>query len=180
MNNTSCRARQAVPKNLSFGSQNRLLASFKIVGDRALKDALYTFFSKKKIKFTQVISISYIRLFNEILYKELFISEIEIIILKETKKSINGIEQTFNRAPKGLTLFMDGVKNAIITKESDNEFVDMMDHRHRTTQILTLASSFNLVWDLDKEENSSKRPVGLRRVTIGYAHEGMTANNETF
>ena len=70
---------------------------------------------------------------------------------------------------------MDGVKNAIITKESDNEFVDMMDHRHRTTQILTLASSFNLVWDLDKEENSSKRPVGLRRVTIGYAHEGMTA-----
>ena len=75
---------------------------------------------------------------------------------------------------------MDGVKNAIITKESDNEFVDMMDHRHRTTQILTLASSFNLVWDLDKEENSSKRPVGLRRVTIGYAHEGMTANNETF
>ena len=75
---------------------------------------------------------------------------------------------------------MDGVKNAIITKESDNEFVDMMDHRHKSTQMLTLASSFNLVWDLDKEENSSKRPVGLRRVTIGYAHEGMNASNTAF
>ena len=77
---------------------------------------------------------------------------------------------------------MDGVGHAAITEESDNEFIDMMDHRLSGPdwENTPLASSFKLVWNLVKEENSSKRPVGLRRVTIGYAHEGMTANNKAF
>ena len=70
---------------------------------------------------------------------------------------------------------MDGIGQAILTEESDDEFIDMMDHRTSAGWENTpLASSFKLVWNLVKEENSSKRPVGLRRVTIGYAHEGMT------
>ena len=87
--------------------------------------------------------------------------------------SINGIEQSFDRAPKGLLLYIDGWIVAQIIEESDNEFVDMMDHQLYEPQI-RLGSSFKLVWDL-YEENLSKRPVGLRRVTIGYAHEGIIA-----
>ena len=95
---------------------------------------------------------------------------------------INGVEESFHRAPKGLTLYMDGVGQAILTEESDNEFIDMMDHRTSGAgwESTPLASSFKLVWNLVKEENSSKRPVGLRRVTIGYAQEGMTANYAAF
>ena len=84
------------------------------------------------------------------------------------------------RAPDGLKLFMDGIQKAIISEESDREFVDMMDHRPAGAENTPLASSFKLVWDLDKEANSSKRPVGLRRVTIGYANEGMTAYFSAF
>ena len=64
---------------------------------------------------------------------------------------------------------MDGVRKAEITQESDSELVDMMDwNTEESTTPLT--SSFKIVWDL---KNTTERPVGLRRVTIGYAHEGF-------
>ena len=77
--------------------------------------------------------------------------------------------QTYDRAPTGLKLYMDGVKKAEIGQNSDQEFVDMMDW-YTGSENTPLTSSFKLVWDLTDE---LKRPVGLRRVTIGYAHEGF-------
>ena len=96
--------------------------------------------------------------------------------LKETRISIQGKETTedflFKRVPKGLKLYMDGVVKAVIEEETDSEFVDMMDHIPAEAENTPLASSFKLLWDLSSE--NVIRPVGLRRVTIGYAHEGPT------
>ena len=92
------------------------------------------------------------------------------IYFKETKLFYSGSEQTFNRAPAGLKLFMDGVEKARINEGSDTEFVDMIDWNTGSTNIL-LASSFKIIWDLN---DTVVRPVGLRRVTIGYANEGLT------
>ena len=64
---------------------------------------------------------------------------------------------------------MDGEIAARITEDSDSEFVDMM-HWYKGMMTTPLKSSFRLVWDL---ESSTIRPVGLRRVTIGYAHAGF-------
>jgi len=89
-----------------------------------------------------------------------------ILQLPETILSSNGTEQRFNRAPAGLKLFMDGNLKAIVKEESDSEFVDMM-HWYKGRNVTPLKSSFMLVWDL---KSRTKRPVGLRRVTIGYAH----------
>ena len=58
---------------------------------------------------------------------------------------------------------------AHVKEESDSEFVDMM-HWFKGMKSTPLKSSFRLVWDL---ESSIIRPVGLRRVTIGYAHGGF-------
>ena len=58
---------------------------------------------------------------------------------------------------------------AEIKEESDNELVDMM-HWFIGRNATPLKSSFKLVWDL---KDDTKRPVGLRRVTIGYAHGGI-------
>jgi len=94
----------------------------------------------------------------------------------ETILSINGKEKKFNRAPAGLKLWMDGELASIVKEESDSEFVDMM-HWYRGIYITPKASSFRLVWDLTKIRRSRRtktiRPVGLRRVTIGYAHEDV-------
>ena len=81
----------------------------------------------------------------------------------------------FDRAPAGLALYMDGVKRAEIKEGSDSEFVDMMDwHLNAPKHGKSLpTSSFKLIWDLDKTISRVNRPVGLRRVTIGYAHEGL-------
>lgn len=93
---------------------------------------------------------------------------------------IFGDEYSYKRAPKGLRLFMDGVEKAVIEEDNDSEFVDMMDHRPFDPKYINgaanipLASSFKLVWDLGQEISERVgRPVGLRRVTIGYAHEGL-------
>ena len=64
---------------------------------------------------------------------------------------------------------MDGIKEAEITETSDTELVDMMDW-YTGSKNIPLTSSLKIVWDL---ETSTRRPVGLRRVTIGYAHEGL-------
>ena len=93
-------------------------------------------------------------------------------ILKETTGLNNGAKQKYDRAPAGLKLYMDGVKRAEIGKKSDSEFVDMMDW-YSGWESTPLTSSFKLVWDLDDKIHKLKRPVGLRRVTIGYAHEGF-------
>ena len=66
---------------------------------------------------------------------------------------------------------MDGIKKAEITETSDTELVDMMDW-YTGSRNTPLASSLKIVWDL---ETSTRRPVGLRRVTIGYAHEGRNS-----
>ena len=91
-------------------------------------------------------------------------------IFKETKFDNNGTLETFDRAPAGLKLFMDGVEKAGITEGSDTELVDMMDWNTGSDNI-PLASSFKIIWDLN---DNLARPVGLRRVTIGYANEGLT------
>ena len=83
--------------------------------------------------------------------------------------SFNGTEQRFNRAPAGLKLFMNSRLEAEVKEESDCEFVDMM-HWYKGMATTPLKSSFRLVWDL---KSSTIRPVGLRRVTIGYAHAGL-------
>ena len=59
---------------------------------------------------------------------------------------------------------------AYITEESDSEFVDMMHWYRWGFNDTPVKSTFKLVWDL---ESSEIRPVGLRRVTIGYAHGGF-------
>ena len=64
---------------------------------------------------------------------------------------------------------MDGKLKAIVKEESDSEFVDMMDWYNGRT-VVPHQSSFRLVWDL---KSPTIRPVGLRRVTIGYAHPGF-------
>ena len=64
---------------------------------------------------------------------------------------------------------MDGSPKAVIRKESDSEFVDMM-HWYTGPNATPLKSSFKLVWDL---KEIKKRPVGLRRITIGYADAGF-------
>lgn len=77
------------------------------------------------------------------------------------------------RVPKGLQLQLDGSHlQAEIKEESDSEFVDMMDHRPVGAPSIPLASSFKLTWVLDPIFHG--RPVGLRRITIGYAHEGLS------
>ena len=66
---------------------------------------------------------------------------------------------------------MDGIKKAEITETSDTEFVDMMDW-YTGSRNTPVTSSLKIVWDL---QTSIRRPVGLRRVTIGYAHEGRSS-----
>ena len=65
---------------------------------------------------------------------------------------------------------MDGVEKAVIREGSDTELVDMMDWNTGDHNI-PLTSSFKIVWHLNDTE---ARPVGLRRVTIGYANEGLS------
>ena len=88
---------------------------------------------------------------------------------KETIFSYNGTEERFNRAPAGLKLYMDGELKAHVKEGSDSEFVDMM-YWYTGMFSTPLKSSFRLVWDL---KSSEIRPVGLRRVTIGYTNEGF-------
>merc|ERR1712227_747503 len=89
-----------------------------------------------------------------------------ILQLPETIFSSNGTEQKFNRAPAGLKLWINGRLRCFVKEGSDSEFVDMM-HWYDGWSHTPGASSFMLVWDL---KSRTKRPVGLRRVAIGYAH----------
>ena len=68
---------------------------------------------------------------------------------------------------------MDGVQKAVIEQGSDTELVDMMDWNTGLSKT-PLSSSFKIVWDLTTQNT---RPVGLRRVTIGYALEGFESEH---
>merc|ERR1712227_441653 len=92
-----------------------------------------------------------------------------ILQLPETILSYNGREERFNRAPAGLKLWINGRLRCFVKEGSDSEFVDMM-HWYDGWSHTPGASSFRLVWDLTRAKRI--RPVGLRRITIGYGQAG--------